>query len=276
MQIKNFPVNSKNSYVVFENNDKIEELEPFMKENKLSRIIFSGFLGYNKSVLPFNENIDLIEEISLQCSKITDLTPLYHLSNIKKISIEENVALAHPFDIRKIAQLTDFFTDDTLKIDGFFDHPTLKQLHIEPKKTKKLDIHNENNILESLSIANSHILDLFSCKKLTNLKGLYIAYLPKIEDINFILDMPTLTDIEICSCKKIDNLIATLAQKNNLEKLTLWNQGNLDSIIPLSKLEHLTTLNIWEQTKIIDGKISFLEEMPNLKKIDIRKYTHYH
>lgn len=64
--------------------------------------------------------------------------------------------------------------------------------------------------------------------------------------------------------------------KNNLEKLTLWNQGNLDSIIPLSKLEHLTTLNIWEQTKIIDGKISFLNQMPNLKKIDIRKYTHYH
>ena len=275
MQIKNFPVNSKNSYVVFENNDKIEELEPFMKENKLSRVIFSGFLGYNKSVLPFNENIDLIEEISIQCSNITDLTPLYHLSNIKKISIEENTTLAHPFDIRKIAKLTDFFTDDTLKIDGFFDHPT-KQLHIEPKKTKKLDIHNENNILESLSIANSHILDLSNCKKLTQLKGLHIAYLPKIEDINFILDMPTLIDIEICSCKKIDNLIATLAQKNNLEKLTLWNQGNLDSIIPLSKLEHLTTLNIWEQTKIIDGKISFLEEMPNLKKIDIRKYTHYH
>ena len=71
-------------------------------------------------------------------------------------------------------------------------------------------------------------------------------------------------------------MVATLAQKNNLEKLTLLNQGNLDSIIPLSKLEHLTTLNIWEQTKIIDGKISFLEEMPNLKKIDIRKYTHYH
>ena len=163
-----------------------------------------------------------------------------------------------------------------LLIRLIFDHPTLKQLHIEPKKTKKLDIHNENNILESLSIANSHILDLSNCKKLTQLKGLYIAYLPKIEDINFILDMPTLTDIEICSCKKIDNLIATLAPKNNLEKLTLWNQGNLDSIIPLSKLEHLTTLNIWEQTKIIDGKISFLNQMQNLKKIDIRKYTHYH
>ena len=71
-------------------------------------------------------------------------------------------------------------------------------------------------------------------------------------------------------------MVATLAQKNNLEKLILWNQGNLDSIIPLSKLEHLTSLNIWEQNKIIDGKISFLEEMPNLKKIDIRKYTHYH
>ena len=35
MQIKNFPVNSQNPYVVFENNDKIEELEPFMKENNL-------------------------------------------------------------------------------------------------------------------------------------------------------------------------------------------------------------------------------------------------
>ena len=114
MQIKYFPINSKNSYVVFENNDKIEELEPFMKENKLSRVIFSGFLGYSKSVLPFNEDIDLIEEISIQCSNITDVTPLYHLSNIKKISIEENAVLAHPFDIRKIAKLTDFFADDTL------------------------------------------------------------------------------------------------------------------------------------------------------------------
>ena len=66
-------------------------------------------------------------------------------------------------------------------------------------------------------------------------------------------------------------MIATLARKNNLEKLTLWNQGNLDSIIPLSKLEHLTTLNIWEQTKIIDRKISFLEEMPNLKKNRYKK-----
>ena len=114
MQIKYFPVNSKNSYVIFQDNDKIEELEPFMKENKLSRVIFSGFLGYSKSVLPFNEDIDVIEEISIQCSNITDLTPLYHLSNIKKISIGENAVLAHPFDIRKIAQLTDFFTDDTL------------------------------------------------------------------------------------------------------------------------------------------------------------------
>ena len=85
MQIKNFPVNSQNPYVVFENNDKIEELEPFMKENKLSRVIFSGFLGYSKSVLPFNEDIDLIKEISIQCSNITDLTPLYQVTLKKSV-----------------------------------------------------------------------------------------------------------------------------------------------------------------------------------------------
>lgn len=56
------------------------------------------------------------------------------------------------FDIRKIAKLTDFFTDDTLKIDGFFDHPTLKQLHIEPKKTKKLGIMDKiQAILEMIA-----------------------------------------------------------------------------------------------------------------------------
>ena len=52
MQIKYFPINSKNSYVVFENNDKIEELEPFMKENKLSRVVFSGFLGIANLFFP--------------------------------------------------------------------------------------------------------------------------------------------------------------------------------------------------------------------------------
>jgi len=87
--------------------------------------------------------------------------------------------------------------------------------------------------------------------------------------------MPTLVDIEICSCKKINDLVETLAKKNNLETLTIWNQGNLASIVPFSKLEHLRVLNIWERTKILDGKISFLNKMLNLEKIDIRRYTHY-
>ena len=65
-----------------------------------------------------------------------------------------------------------------------------------------------------------------------------------------------------------------LAQKNNLEKLTLWNQGNVDSIIPLSKWEHLTTLNIWEQTKIIDGEISFFKSNAKSKENRYRRiYT---
>lgn len=275
MRIKFFPVNSKTSYIIYEDHDKMDELEQFMKEKNISRIIFSGSLGYKKSILPFNEDIDFIEEVLIQNSNITDLTPLYYLTNLKKISIEENLAFANPFDLRRISKLTDFFTDNTLNIDGYFDHPTLQHLHIEPKKIKRLEISKENNILESLSIANSHIIDISDCIKLTRLKGLYLAYLPKIEDIIFILNIPTLIDIEICSCKKINNLIEILSQKNNLQTLTIWNQGNLDSIVPFSKLEYLTSLNIWEQTKIIDGKISFLNKMKNLKKIDIRKYAHY-
>ena len=275
MKIRYFPVNSKISYVVFEDHDNIEELKPFMKENDTSRIIFSGLLGYSKPTLPFNEDIDCIEEILIQCSRITDLTPLYHLSNIKKINIEENFALTTPFDIRNISNLTDFFSDNIFNINGYLDHPTLKYLHIEPQKLKNLDINKENKILESLSLANSHITDISNCTKLAKLKGLYLAYLPKIENISFILDMPTLVDIEICSCKKINDLVETLAKKNNLETLTIWNQGNLASIVPFSKLEHLRVLNIWERTKILDGKISFLNKMLNLEKIDIRRYTHY-
>ena len=113
------------------------------------------------------------------------------------------------------------------------------------------------------------------CKKLTKLKGLYLAYLPKIESVDFISDMPELSDIEICSCKKIHHLIETLSKKANLKTLTLWNQGNLATITPLSKLAHLTVLNIWEKTKIIDGKIAFLNGISSLKETDIRKYAHY-
>ena len=189
--------------------------------------------------------------------------------------LEENPEPIYPFDIGKMAHLLDFSTDNTLKTDGLFTHPALRHLHIEPKKTKQPDIARQNGILESLSIANSHVTDLTVCKNLTNLKSLYLAHLPKITRIDFILDMPELSEIEICSCKKIDNLIETLARKSSLKTLTLWNQGDLASITPLARLRHLTVLNIWEKTKILDGKIAFLDKMGSLKKTEIRKYAHY-
>ena len=69
----------------------------------------------------------------------------------------------------------------------------------------------------------------------------------------------------------INEFFAAIAARilHNEHNVGFWGSN-------VAENKHLTTLNIWEQTKIIDGKISFLEEMPNLKKIDIRKYTHYH
>lgn len=270
-----FPANFDRAYVVFEDGDNLADLKTFMQNHNLSRVLFSGALGYAKSALLFDADIDLIEEICIQYTKISDLSPLYYLSNIKKLTLEENAEFIYAFDIRKIAGLTDFSTDNTLKIEGLFAHPALRRLHIEPKKMKTLDISQENNVLESLSITNSHISDLNDCKKLAGLKGLYLAHLPKIACIDFVLAMPKLSDIEICSCKKIDRLIETLAQKSNLETLTLWNQGDLPSITPLARLANLSVLNIWEKTKIVDGKIAFLNEMCSLNKTEIRKYVHY-
>nr|WP_314228241.1 leucine-rich repeat domain-containing protein [uncultured Kingella sp.] len=270
-----FPTNSDRAYAIFEDGDNLQDLKTFLQNHNLSRVMFSGALGYGKFVLPFDADMDEIEEVCIQYSQINDLTPLYHLSKVKKLVLEENLAPLHVFDIRKMTRLLDFFTDSTLKIDGLFSHPALRHLHIEPKKTKKLDIAGENHVLESLSIANSHLSDLTDCQKLPNLKFLSLAHLPKIECIDFILTMPKLAEIEICTCKKIDGLIETLAQKGSLKALTLWNQGDLASITPLAQLAHLAVLNIWEKTKILDGKIAFLNEMGSLKKTEIRRYAHY-
>ncbi len=141
------------------------------------------------------------------------------------------------------------FYDSIKNITGLFDHKNLKAVYIEPKKLKCLSIEEENHTIEHFGLSNSHIADIADIQKLPALKSIELAYLPKITNISFLLRCKQISEIQICSCKRIENLIENLSKLDSLTSITLWNQGNIDTIQPFRCLSKLQIVRLWEATK---------------------------
>ena len=279
MHLRFFPENAtsiEHAEVILEKNDTLEDIKAFMNQHQCFKLFVSGAFGFDQDKLPFDEPADFIEAITIQCSKIRDLTPLYFLKNIKKICLEGNPDIKGRLDLHQFQHLerVDFY-DSIKNITGLFDHKNLKAVYIEPKKLKCLSIEEENHTIEHFGLSNSHIADIADIQKLPALKSIELAYLPKITNISFLLRCKQISEIQICSCKKIENLIETLSKLDSLTSITLWNQGNIDTIQPFFCLSKLQIVRLWEATKILDGKVSFLDQMPDMQHLEIKSYAHY-
>ncbi|WP_407255050.1 hypothetical protein [Escherichia fergusonii] len=80
----------------------------------------------------------------------------------------------------------------------------------------------------------------------------------KTTDTKFLKELINIERISISACKKLeDSLISEISQLATIKRLGLSKMGDISGISSLINLKNLERLNITENTKIVDGKISF-------------------
>lgn len=189
-------------------------------------------------------NLDVSADNKLDYSQFEDLRGLCTYGSRKPL----NSFLRCP-ELKDLAvynfQLEDFVEFSRL--------PKLVKLSIGPsrKLTSLKGLEVLANTLESLVLGPCSSLSNFELETpLTKLSEVEIYGVRKMNKLDFVANMPSLSDLKIDKC------------------------GEIESLEPLRNSQSIKRLHLIE-TKVLDGDMSVLDTLTNVEKVDVIGYNHY-
>jgi internalin A len=140
------------------------------------------------------------------------------------------------------------------------------------------DLHalGGNPTLASLRLEeSSRLQSLTGIEHLSDLTHLAILGAPVLDDIEAIRHMgSSLRELELESCPNVATL-DDVELLHRLEFLGVSDCRDIESLRPLEALASLTEFFAWGSTRIVDGDLTPLLRLPNLREVRMRARTQY-
>ena len=98
---------------------------------------------------------------------------------------------------------------------------------------------------------------------------------PKLHDISEVAERAqSLRELEFGGCSFLTDL-DDIAGLINLRFLGVSNCGDIESLAPIGSLHQLEVLYAWGSTRVVDGDLSPLTQLPQLREIRMRDRANY-
>jgi internalin A len=142
----------------------------------------------------------------------------------------------------------------------------------------EIDLHafRDHVCLERLTLKDAPYLEsLAGIGELSELAFLGIIGGPKLEYISEVAERAqSLRELEFQDCSFITDL-NDIAGLINLRFLGVSNCGDIESLAPIGSLHQLEVLYAWGSTRVVDGDLSPLTHLPQLREIRMRDRAAY-
>lgn len=252
------------------NEDNIRESIAYIQEHQIINVD----LSYELDQVDFLSECPDIERVSLGGEDLKDVSGLYHLNNLKSLSINE-IRSSLEIDFQRIPSLEVLYGQLPLKAKGIGTLKNLKEMRLwgYKPKTKNLEQFSDLKNLESLELIQSNITSLLGAEGLESLEKLGLFYLRSFYDLKIIKYLTTsLRILEIENCKKIGDF-TPIADLKSLEKLFMMDCGELASIQFVNQLPRLKLL-AFGGTIVLDGDLYPCERIEEVYFTQKKHYTH--
>lgn len=243
----------------------------FIANNKIRHLRLSEHMGWKDSNIDFLDDLNLIEGIEIYSNRIKNINPLQHFTTIKHLALE---CPFNSFCFSKLIELDRLFLRWRPKSDDIFSLKNLTHLNIVNYPDFDLSSLSKMIKLKSIKLVSRNLRSLTGLENFQALKSVDLFQCTKLENIKAIQSCKSIESIHIESCKKIPN-ISPIKSQIELKHLSLNNCGDIESLTPIALLNNLETLSFTEDTKIIDGNLTFISNLKNLKKVIFNNRKHY-
>lgn len=246
-----------------------------LKRGEADGLVLNYARGFTEHSLEFLEAGWGVRRLRVLDRSIEDLTPIGRLSE----SLEELSVQAAPpaeLDLGLVPRVR------VLGAEWALIRPTVSALdalrEVITWRFDEVDLHafRDHVNLRRLVVKDAPRLEsLDGIGSLPDLEVLSIIGARRLGDIADVADLgATLQEFELQGCRAL-SAIDDVASLVNLRFLGVSDCGDIESFAPIKELENLEELYAWGSTRVVDGDLSPLARLPELKEIRMQERREY-
>jgi Leucine-rich repeat (LRR) protein len=206
---------------------------------------------------------------------ISDLSPVYRLSE----SLSDLDVLTAPsafLDLSELPNVVSLGADWGQVSETLPKLATIKKVFLRHFDSADLQGLRGISELESIRLKDRpKLISLDGLEDLTHLTELGIFLATKLKDISALSSVAApLQKLELVACKGIHD-IRPLQSLTSLKYLNISECGDIESVHPLSSLQDLEEFHAYGSTKISDGDLSPLLQVPHLRVLSLQSRKFY-
>jgi hypothetical protein len=248
------------------------DLRQLFADRRAEILRLSQSAGWGESTIGFVEDIPNLRGLEVYSFDVKDITPAYVHTGLLHLSLQ--IGSKRSIDLGRFPLLRSLFmhpgsnqslTAISTRIAHMllsgFAHDDLSSI---PSRSSLIRLDLTSRPLKSLAglgrFPNLSTLELQNCSSLAN-----------IADIRH---CERLRVVRIHLCKSIEN-IEFIGHLSELEELDIDTCGEIESLRPLLACRRLRRVSFIESTKVRDGDVSCLRELPRLEEVHFMNRKHY-
>ena len=249
-----------------------EEFFSIINEYNIIEIELNNAKGWKGSDISFLQNIPNLISLQVIDWQIKDVSPIHHLHKLNTLDI--NTMCGSTIDFSNFPELENVCLEWREKGKSIFQCKSLNKIFLNNYSGKSLNEFGNLASLTSLSLKSPKLIELGNTSKLVGLKFLGIYNVKKLSSLQGLECLTNLESLEIVHCRLISD-IKPLESLAKLKRLQFCDNGDIESLRPIFGLNNIEELYFYESTNVLDGNISPLKALPNLRRISFQDRKHY-
>jgi Leucine-rich repeat (LRR) protein len=247
------------------------EMIDYLLANEVVELELNLGKGWRGTDLSFLEELPHLQSFEILASTISSAAPIHSLHGLRTLTVLTYCKSEIRFSA--FPQLEECSLEWRPKAASLFECTTLRKLFVNGYKGKDVAPFAELVNLESLAIMNAPVHKLHGLSALKRLRSLRLGGLRRLDSLAGIEGLTNLEELKVQTCRAIRS-IEEVGSLSKLRKLELSNDGDIETLKPLDKLDCLEVVGFVESTNILDGDLSPLCRK-NLKRVSFQNRRHY-
>lgn len=250
-----------------------QEAANILASGRVDRLVLNYALGFDSSSLEFLQGQPIRELVVLD-RRLASLEPIHTLAQtLESLSVTTDPALAVDLArLPKVRDLSAAWSQVKRTIDAATGLRAAFFLGYEARDLEPLTSLGHLTELIFKDRPRLRSLNGISSLPALRLLGVYLA--KDLDDIADIRGHRALHDLALESCRRLTR-IDELGDCRGLRSLNLSECGDIESLSPISQLTDLEDLQLFGSTRILDGDLSPIADLPRLKSLRMRSRRSY-
>jgi hypothetical protein len=232
----------------------------------------SASAGWRGSDLGFLEELHELRGIEIYSWDVRDASVISSLSELRLVGLE--CALRRPIDFTALPRLEVAKVTWRRALDSLLERTNLRHMNLVNWPATDLQPLAKMTRLSKLLITSRKVSALRGIGPLNALEWLDLNSCQKLSSLGDLRSCGKLKRLEITSCKSVRD-ISAIGHLRLLRELHLDDGGEIETLMPIQECKLLEVLSFFGTTRIVDGKLSAIEALPNLQTLRFAPRRHY-